>query len=107
MWNLENKLALAGQDKVVRRRSHWRPACSCSRCRLASGCPQMTISNEKGETGEQAHLKYDPFDIQFAEQKVDEKQTQKENTVSINMGHQTILMYNMVDTDNPVELAFQ
>lgn len=41
------------------------------------------------------HLKYDPFDLQFAEQKVDEKQVAKESTVSINMGHQTILMYNM------------
>lgn len=51
------------------------------------------------------------MDIQFAEQKVDEKSganaAAKENTVSINMGHQTILMYNMTDQDNPVELAFQ
>ncbi len=56
---------------------------------------------------EKQHLKYDPFDIQFAEQKVDEKQNMKENTVSINMGRLTILMYNMTDTENPVELAFQ
>jgi WD repeat-containing protein 19 len=67
----------------------------------------MTISNENGDLLEQAHLKHDPFDIQFAEQKVDEKQITKENTVSINMGHLTILMYNMTDTENPVELAFQ
>lgn len=71
--------------------------------------------------------RYDPFDIQFAEQKVDNDKAAsssaasssssssgsnaatvgKEHTVSINMGHQTILMYNMIDRDNPVELAFQ
>src|SRR5690242_8294736 len=64
-----------------------------------------------GQTLEQAKLKYDPFDIQFAEQKIDDKKSSgsqsAENTVSINMGHATILMYNMSDTDNPVELAFQ
>lgn len=84
MWNLENRLALASLDKT------------------------MSINDEKGELLEQPKLKYDPFDVQFAEQKVDEKQGPgKENTVSVNMGHQTILMYNMTDQDNPVELAFQ
>ena len=84
MWNLENRLALASLDKT------------------------MSINDDKGELLEQPKLKYDPFDVQFAEQKVDEKQgTSKENTVSVNMGHQTILMYNMTDQDNPVELAFQ
>ncbi len=95
-WNLENKLALASLDKT------------------------MSINDAAGELLENAKLKYDPVDIQFAEQKVDEKGGSssaasgaggggagKENTVSINMGHQTILMYNMTDQDNPVELAFQ
>lgn len=91
-WNLENKLALASLDK------------------------SMSINDDKGELVEQAKLKYDPYDIQFAEQKVDDNgrgsggsssSAGKENTVSINMGHQTILMYNMADQDNPVELAFQ
>jgi WD repeat-containing protein 19 len=87
-WNLENKLALASLDR------------------------SMSINEATGELLEQAKLKYDPVDIQFAEQKVDDKAAAsgvvaKENTVSINMGHQTILMYNMADQDNPVELAFQ
>lgn len=96
-WNLENKLALASLDRF------------------------MSINDEKGDLIEQTKLKYDPFDIQFAEQKVDNDKASsssaasssnaaavgKEHTVSINMGHQTILMYNMIDRDNPVELAFQ
>lgn len=92
-WNMENKLALASLDKF------------------------MSINDEKGDLVEQTKLKYDPFDIQFAEQKVDNHDAKsssaaasaagKEHTVSINMGHQTILMYNMSDRENPVELAFQ
>jgi WD repeat-containing protein 19 len=88
-WNLENKLALASLDRT------------------------MSINESSGELLEQAKLKYDPVDIQFAEQKMDDARGAagagqgKENTVSINMGHQTILMYNMTDQDNPVELAFQ
>jgi len=86
-WNLDNKLALASLDKT------------------------LSINDERGELVEQAKLKYDPVDIQFAEQKMDAQTPMagggKEMTVSINMGHQTILMYNMADQDNPVELAFQ
>jgi len=101
-WNRENKLALASLDRF------------------------LSINDDKGDLVEQTKLKYDPFDIQFAEQKVDTNErgqavsaaasssqgpsaaaVGKEHTVSINMGHQTILMYNMTDRDNPVELAFQ
>jgi len=91
-WNLDNKLALASLDRT------------------------MSINEASGELLEQAKLKYDPVDIQFNEQKMDDAKPSaaggsggqgKENTVSINMGHQTILMYNMTDQDNPVELAFQ
>jgi len=62
-WNLENKLALASQDKMVSF-LRWNFVWAIS--------TQMTISDENGNLLEQAHLKYDPFDIQFAEQKVDE-----------------------------------
>ena len=82
-WNTENKLALASLDRM------------------------LTISDEKGELVEQAKLKYDPYDIQFSAQKVDDNTPPSESTVSINMGRQTVLLYNMHDSDNPVELAFQ
>ena len=84
-WNNDNKLALASLDRM------------------------LTISDEKGELIEQAKLKYDPFDIQFSAQKVDDTTppSESESTVSINMGRQTVLLYNMHDSDNPVELAFQ
>lgn len=52
-------------------------------------------------------IKHEPVDIQFAEQKRDEKSNSKENTISINMGRRTILMYRLNDPENPVELAFQ
>ena len=31
----------------------------------------------------------------------------QENTVSIDLGHKTIYLYNLLDRDNPIELAFQ
>ena len=71
-------------------------------------------STAAGDTVEQTELKYEPVDIQFAAQKTDTRSRQggkaaedTENTVSINMGGRTILLYNLNDPDNPVELAFQ
>jgi len=70
-----------------------------------------TRSKANGEMVEQAELKYDPVDIQFAQQKTDSRSRGKveehENTVSVNMGGRTIYLYNLDDPDNPVELAFQ
>ena len=82
-WSLDNKLALASHDRM------------------------MTISDAQGDLLHQAKLKYDPYDLQFSAQKQDDTQAASESTVSINMGHQTILLYNVADPDNPVELAFQ
>ena len=31
----------------------------------------------------------------------------QENTISIDLGHKTIYLYNLSDKDNPIELAFQ
>lgn len=82
---------------------------------LASTDRTMTISNDKGETIEQVKLKYDPFDLQFNEQKHDttydinmnNSDKSNDNTISVNMGRSTILLYNLTDGDNPIELAFQ
>ena len=32
---------------------------------------------------------------------------QQENTISIDLGHKTIYLYNIEDRENPIELAFQ
>lgn len=74
--------------------------------------PATNYSTASGDTLEQTELKYEPVDIQFATQKADpsrdvKPQDRQENTVSINMGGRTILLYNLDDPDNPVELAFQ
>lgn len=85
MWSLENTLALAALDKT------------------------MSVSDENGNNIlEKITLNFDPMTLTFAEQKVDEQHDTKENTISINMGNKTILLYNLKgDKENPVELAFQ
>eukprot|EP01012_Entosiphon_sulcatum_P034005 TRINITY_DN4306_c0_g1_i1.p1 TRINITY_DN4306_c0_g1~~TRINITY_DN4306_c0_g1_i1.p1 ORF type:complete len:1383 (+),score=422.30 TRINITY_DN4306_c0_g1_i1:301-4449(+) len=82
-WNSQNKLALGAEDK------------------------QLTISNAEGDTLDQAHMKSEPASIQFSDMKADERQKHRENTVSVNMGGKTLLLYNTTDQDNPIELAFQ
>jgi WD repeat-containing protein 19 len=39
--------------------------------------------------------------------KADKRATKQENTISLNMAKKTIYLYNLNDTDNPIELAFQ
>eukprot|EP00667_Euglena_gracilis_P000484 EG_transcript_484 len=82
-WNSQNKLALGAEDR------------------------QLTISNAEGDTLDQAHMKHEPTLIQFSDMKADERAKSKENTVSVNMGGKTLLLYNTTDQDNPIELAFQ
>lgn len=91
-WSANNTLALGGEDNM------------------------LTLSNADGETIEMNELKYTPVEIQFAMQKTDtgghrgsesKGADPSENTVSINMGGRTVLLYNVDDPDNPVELAFQ
>ena len=82
-WNSQNRLALGAEDK------------------------QLTISNTEGDTLDSAHMKNEPSLIQFSDMKADERAKSKENTVSVNMGGKTLLLYNTTDQDNPIELAFQ
>lgn len=82
-----NVLALGGQDNV------------------------MTVSDENGNTTDNAELKYEPMSLQFAAAKSDGRlragAVKPQTTVSINMGGNTLLLYNLKDPENPVELAFQ
>eukprot|EP00755_Sulcionema_specki_P023223 Sspe_Gene.78375::Locus_49029_Transcript_1_1_Confidence_1.000_Length_4205::g.78375::m.78375/K19671/WDR19, IFT144; WD repeat-containing protein 19 len=83
-WSSNGRLALGGEDKV------------------------LTISNEDGDTLEQIPLKSEPSSLRFAEMKYEGKTAEQgENTISLNMGGKTLLLYNTVDQENPFELAFQ
>ena len=68
-------------------------------------------SDETGTTTENAELKYEPLSLQFAASKSDGRLrggvAKPQTTVSINMGGNTVLLYNLHDPENPVELAFQ
>jgi len=76
---------------------------------LGSDDCTMTLSNESGDAIEQTDLKFPPYDLQFATQKEGSSHTRdlKENTVSINMGGKSLMLYNLDNPDNPVELSFE
>ncbi|XP_025088691.1 WD repeat-containing protein 19-like isoform X2 [Pomacea canaliculata] len=82
-WSAESLLALGSDDKSI------------------------TISNMEGDTVRHIPLRMEPFDIQFSEMKADERSSIGENTVSANVGHKTLFLYNINDPENPIELAFQ
>jgi WD repeat-containing protein 19 len=82
-WNNDNTLAMAGKDNT------------------------MSISDKEGKLVDSVNVKSEPAMVRFSGQKVDDSRSNIENTVSIVMGSETILMYNLADTENPVELAFQ
>eukprot|EP00163_Fabomonas_tropica_P013367 TRINITY_DN2487_c0_g1_i2.p1 TRINITY_DN2487_c0_g1~~TRINITY_DN2487_c0_g1_i2.p1 ORF type:complete len:1366 (-),score=364.25 TRINITY_DN2487_c0_g1_i2:113-4210(-) len=85
-WNTDNKLALGSPDK------------------------QITVSSADGDTLRQVGVKYEPHEIVFAEQKFDEKAAEREQTVSVNMGRKSILLYNISEShasEAPVELQFK
>ena len=46
-----------------------------------------------------------PSDLTFAEMKTDTPAP--DNTLSLVVGHKTLLLLNLADPDNPLELAFQ
>ncbi|XP_044727730.1 WD repeat-containing protein 19 [Chrysoperla carnea] len=81
-WNSENLLALGSEDRT------------------------LSISNVDGDTLRVISLRSDPADIQFSEMKGDER-VGAENTVSLIVGKKTLYLYNLLDPDNPIELAFQ
>eukprot|EP00743_Colponemidia_sp_Colp-15_P004281 GILK01004618.1.p1 GENE.GILK01004618.1~~GILK01004618.1.p1 ORF type:complete len:1398 (-),score=319.35 GILK01004618.1:169-4362(-) len=89
-WNLEGKLVTGSEDRT------------------------LTISNAESDTLQApTQVKAEPWDIQFSKQKTDrdasrdKKSLQSETTISANLGSKTILLYNLLEPQNPVELAFQ
>ncbi|XP_012288065.1 WD repeat-containing protein 19 [Orussus abietinus] len=81
-WSMEGLLALASEDKV------------------------LTISTSDGDTRREIPLQGDPSDVQFSEMKMDHR-IGGENTVSLIVSKTTLFLYNVLDPDNPIELAFQ
>lgn len=81
-WNADNLLALGSEDKTI------------------------SVSNIDGDTLRVITLRSEPAEIQFSEMKLDER-VGGENTVSSIVGKRTLYLYNLLDPDNPVELAFQ
>ncbi|XP_072391731.1 WD repeat-containing protein 19 isoform X3 [Diabrotica undecimpunctata] len=81
-WNNENLLALGSDDKTV------------------------SISNIDGDTLRVINLRAEPSEIDFSRMKTDERDV-GENTVSLLVSKKTLYLYNLLDPDNPVELAFQ
>ncbi|KAK7098094.1 WD repeat-containing protein 19-like [Littorina saxatilis] len=82
-WSAEGLLALGSEDKTI------------------------SVSNAEGDTLRQTALRADPNNVQFSEMKGDERSSIGENTVSVNVGKQTLFLFNINDPDNPIELAFQ
>ena len=86
-WSKDNRLALGSDD--------------CT----------LTLSNEQGDTMEQTELKHAPREMVFATQKTNgnarDGGATPESHLSINMGGQSLLLYDLNDPDNPLELAFQ
>ncbi|XP_076236024.1 intraflagellar transport protein Oseg6 isoform X2 [Calliopsis andreniformis] len=81
-WSYEGLLALASEDKV------------------------LTISTSDGDTRREIPLQGEPSDIQFNEMKTDHR-IGGENTVSLIISKTTLFLYNILDPENPIELAFQ
>ncbi len=87
-WNNEGKLALGGEDR------------------------QITLTTAEGEHISNITVKNEPVDLQFSDIKSDERTQggEKDTTISVNMGKQTILLYNIgagATGEKPLELAFQ
>ncbi|XP_046624059.1 WD repeat-containing protein 19 isoform X1 [Neodiprion virginianus] len=81
-WSLEGLLALASEDKV------------------------LSISTCEGDTRREITIQGEPSDLQFSEMKMDQR-IGGENTVSLVVSKTTLFLYNVLDPDNPIELAFQ
>ena len=66
---------------------------------------QITLNNGEGEMMRLLTLRDVPSDLTFAEMKTDA--SSPDNTLSLVVGHKTLLLLNLADPDNPLELAFQ
>jgi WD repeat-containing protein 19 len=91
-----------------------------NRLALGSTDKTLTISSADGDTLEQTELKFPPENIQFLQVQSNPIQTggpeassgtkfesRHGSTISINMGREMILLYQLDDPDNPIQLAFQ
>jgi len=81
VWSSTGLLALGSEDKTI------------------------TLNNGDGETMRLLTLRDIPSDLTFAEMKTDAPSP--DNTLSLVVGHKTLLLLNLADPDNPLELAFQ
>ncbi|XP_014487118.1 PREDICTED: WD repeat-containing protein 19 isoform X1 [Dinoponera quadriceps] len=81
-WSVDGLLALASEDKV------------------------LTISTTEGDTRREITFQGDPSHIQFSEMKMDHR-IAGENTVSLIVSKTTLFLCNILDPENPIELAFQ
>ncbi|XP_051161969.1 WD repeat-containing protein 19 [Leptopilina boulardi] len=81
-WSFEGLLALVGDDRI------------------------LSISTSEGDTRKEIPLQGDPSNVQFSEMKTDHR-VGGENTVSLVINKMTLFLFNILDTDNPLELSFQ
>ncbi|KAJ8726786.1 hypothetical protein PYW08_015183 [Mythimna loreyi] len=81
-WNKDSILVLASEDK------------------------SLSINNSDGDTLRMISLRDAPNDLQFSEMKTDERAA-GENTISLVVGKRTLYLYNLLNPENPIELAFQ
>ncbi|XP_049865142.1 WD repeat-containing protein 19 isoform X2 [Pectinophora gossypiella] len=81
-WNKDSILVLASEDKT------------------------LSINNADGDTLRIISLRDAPNDLQFSEMKTDERAA-GENTISLVVGKRTLYLYNLLNPENPIELAFQ
>ncbi|CAH2063704.1 unnamed protein product, partial [Iphiclides podalirius] len=81
-WNRDSILVLASEDK------------------------SLSINNSDGDTLRMITLRDLPNDLQFSEMKMDER-VAGENTISLVVGKRTLYLYNLLNPENPIELAFQ
>ncbi|XP_064075717.1 WD repeat-containing protein 19 [Vanessa tameamea] len=73
---------------------------------LASDDKNLSINNSDGDTLRMITLRDIPNDLQFSEMKTDER-IAGENTISLVVGKRTLYLYNLLNPENPIELAFQ
>ncbi|XP_072941751.1 WD repeat-containing protein 19 [Epargyreus clarus] len=81
-WNRDSILVLASEDK------------------------SLSINNSDGDTLRMITLRDTPNDLQFSEMKTDQR-VAGENTISLIVGKRTLYLYNLLNPENPIELAFQ
>ncbi|CAF4949564.1 unnamed protein product [Pieris macdunnoughi] len=73
---------------------------------LGSDDKSLSINNSDGDTLRVITLRDIPNDLQFSEMKTDER-VAGENTISLIVGKRTLYLYNLLNPENPIELAFQ